>query len=357
MKRCYWITWFILSLAMTLAAGGCRGDRKSTGPLVSTVAGSATSMGFADGIGAAAQFGFSPGITTDGVNFYVADAGNNTIRKIDVATRKVITVAGTAGVVGAADGKGTSALFNSPAGITTDGTDLYVADSNNFTIRKIVIASGEVSTIAGKAGQNGLVDGIGDAARFSVPQGITTDGASLYVADSRNNTIRKIVPSTGEVTTVAGSAAVGSSDGIGAAAGFFSPSGITTDGTSLYVADCGNSTIRKIVLSSGRVTTLAGTAEVTGAVDGAGTAALFNWPHDLTNDGTSLYVSDTLNATIRKIVISSGEVATLAGSAGPTETIDGEAAVARFRFPWGITMSGPNLYVTDAGAIREISRF
>ncbi|MEN6320944.1 MAG: hypothetical protein ABFD82_19590 [Syntrophaceae bacterium] len=218
---------------------------------VSTLAGSAlSSYGSADGTGSAASFYIPQGITTDGNNLYVTDTGNNTIRKIVIATGVVTTLAGSAGVSGSADGTGLAARFYNPSGIATDGTNLYVADTGNNTIRKIVIATGVVTTIAGSAGSYGLDNGTGSAARFNNPYGITTDGTNLYVVDTSNNTIRKIVITTGVVTTIAGSAGCngfyGFYDGTGSAARFYNPHGIITDGTNLYVADTDDNTIRMI---------------------------------------------------------------------------------------------------------------
>ena len=157
------------------------------------------------------------------------------------------TLAGTAGISGSADGSGVSAEFNDPNSVTTDGKNLYVADSGNHTIRKIVISNGEVTTLAGTAGSSGSTDNTGTSARFNDPNGITTDGTNLYVADTNSSTIRQIVIATGAVTTVAGVPLVqGSADGSAKVATFNLPFGITTVGTDLYVADTGNNTIRKI---------------------------------------------------------------------------------------------------------------
>jgi len=162
--------------------------------------------------------------------------------------------------------------------------------------------SGATSTLAGAAGYSGATDGTGTAARFYDPYGITTDGTYLYVADSGNNTIRKVSISSGAVTTLAGTAGYsGYADGTGTAARFYDPYGITTDDTYLYVTDSGNNTIRKIEISSGTVTTLAGTAGSSGSTDGTGTAARFNNPCGITTDGTYLYVTDSGNNTIRTI--------------------------------------------------------
>jgi sugar lactone lactonase YvrE len=319
--------------------------------LVSTLAGLAPRSGSSDGIGVAASFNLPCGITTDGTNLYIADTDNHTIRKIVISTREVTTLAGMAGAAGtggSADGIGKAASFHAPKGITTDGPNLYIVDSLNHTIRKIAISTGEVTTLAGTAGAIGFADGVGPAASFHTPFGITTDGTNLYLTDGDNHTIRKIVISTRTVSTLAGTGQRGSIDAIGTGASFYSPRAITTDGTNLYIADTHNHTIRKIVISTGEVTTLAGAAGRMGSNDGIGVAASFNLPDGITTDGTNLYVADSYNNTIREIVISTGEVTTLAGAAGRMGSNDGIGVAALFQYPCGITSDGTNLYVVDS---------
>jgi DNA-binding beta-propeller fold protein YncE len=131
-----------------------------------------------------------------------------------------------------------------------DGENIYVADTNNYTIRRIEITSGLVTTIAVMVGTPGIRDGVGEMARFDYPWDITSDGTNLDVTDSTNHTIRKIVIPTGEVTTYAGAAGrTGKRDGMGTKARFFYPYGITTNGTYLYVVDRANGTIREIMIS------------------------------------------------------------------------------------------------------------
>jgi sugar lactone lactonase YvrE len=338
--------------------GGAReGSPLNLAATVSTMAGTAQESGSTDGTGTAARFDYPSSITTDGTNLYVADTLNNTIRQIVISTGVVTTLAGTAGSTGSRDGTGTAALFYNPFGITTDGTNLYVADTNNNTIRKIIISTGVVTTLAGTAGSTGSKDGTGTAALFYNPFGITTDGTNLYVADASNNAIRQIVISTGVVTTIAGTAGVsGHTDGYGTVALFNFPSGITTDGTSLYIADTNNNTIRIFVIATGVVVTLAGTAGVTGYADGTWTAASFDSPNGITTDGTNLYVADTNNNTIRKVVISTGAVTTLAGTAETAGYTDGTGTAAYFSGPRGITTDGTKLYVADSNndTIRDI---
>jgi DNA-binding beta-propeller fold protein YncE len=328
--------------------------------VVTTFAGSATG-GHADGTGTAASFASPTGITidSDGTNLYVTDTGNSTIRKIVIATRAVSTIAGSSSNQGSYDGTGTAASFLFPESITTDGTSLYVADSSNNKIRKIVISSGVVSTLAG-SGASGSADGTGTVATFNYPEGITADstGANLYVGDSSSNKIRKIVITTGVVSTFAGSTSSTKTDGTGLAARFNSPSGIVSDGTNLYVADKYNNAIRKIVIATGVVTTLAGST-TSGSVDGTGTAARFDSPWGITIDSThtNLYVVDEGNDMIRKIVIATGAVTTLAGSTTGGNA-DGTGTAASFSSPTGIVIdpAGTNLYVTDSNncTIRKI---
>jgi hypothetical protein len=335
--------------------GSIQGVELSLSTAVTTVAGTGSS-GSANGTGTSASFNQPSGITTDGTNLYVADSMNNLIRKIVISTGVVTTVAGT-GSNGSADNTtGTSASFNYPSGITTDGTNLYVADSNNHLIRKIVISTGVVTTVAGVAGSTGSADNTtGTSASFYYPSGITTDGTNLYVAETSNHLIRKIVISTGAVTTLAGTGSRGSANGTGTSASFNQPSGITTDGINLYVPDYDNHLIRKIVISTGVVTTLAGTGS-SGSANGTGTSASFNIPYGITTDGTNLYVTETSNHLIRKIVISTGVVTTVAGTVPSSGSANGTGTSASFNQPSGITTDGINLYVADLGnhLIRQI---
>jgi hypothetical protein len=152
-----------------------------------------------------------------------------------------------------------SGTFNNPSGIYTDGTYVYVADTGSNTIQYVVISTGSYAILAGStSGTAGFTNGTGTAALFNAPSSITSDGTNLYVADKGNNVIRKIVISTGVVTTFAGSTsgAFGFTNGTGTAALFNAPSGIASDGTNLYVSDTGNNSIRKIVISTIAVTTL-----------------------------------------------------------------------------------------------------
>jgi hypothetical protein len=168
--------------------------------VVSTIAGLAGARGSADGSGGSARFFAPEGIAIDSSgNLYVADTDNHTIRRI-TATGVVSTLAGLAGASGSSDGVDSSARFFYPADVTVDGAgNLYVIDTDNHTLRKIT-TSGVVSTVAGQAGASGSADGAGNSARFFYPTGIAADvSGNLYVADTNNQTIRKAMPESGPV--------------------------------------------------------------------------------------------------------------------------------------------------------------
>jgi sugar lactone lactonase YvrE len=319
---------------------------------VSTLAGQALSSGGGDGVGSAARFNYLSAVAVDNAgNVYVADTDNHTIRKIVASTGAVTTFAGAAGVSGSADGVGSAARFNNPSGVAVDGEGIvYVADTMNHTLRRVT-PLGIVTTLAGSPGIVGSVDGTGSDARFQGPQGLAIDdGGNLYVADTNNHTVRKVVPSTGVVTTVAGLAGnSGSADGQGGLARFDFPSGMAVDGAgNLFVADMENYTIRQI-LPSGLVSTVAGLAGASGGADGTGSTARFDSPSGVALDlSGNLYVADTDNHTIRKVVPSAGTVTTLAGLAGAAGSSDGLGSAVRFFSPTGIAADNSgNLYIAD----------
>ena len=285
---------------------------------VSAVAGSSGSSGWADGTGSAARFAGPNGmVLLANGNLVVVDTANSTLRTVTPAG-VVSTLAGMAGTRGNVDGIGTAASFSSPAAVArTSSGVLFVADSMNHTVRKVT-SDGAVTTFAGGAGVSGSVDGTGDAARFNLPSGIAVDAnGNVFVADTTNNLIRKITPA-GDVTTLAGTVGIaGFDDGVGSGALFNRPEGLAIGaGGNLYVADTGNSVIRK-VSAGGAVSTFAGLPTVSGLEDGVGTFALLNQPRSLALDSAgNLFVADTGNAAIRKID-PGGNVTTVALSAAP----------------------------------------
>ena len=158
-------------------------------------------------MGNAARFQFLADVAVDGAGLlYVADRGNHTIRKVVLSTGAVTTLAGTPGMPGSANGTGNAAQFAYPVGVALDGTgSLYVADTYNHAIRQVVLSTGVVTTFAGTIGVSGSTDGIGVAAKFNKPLGVAFDGVgNLYVTDTENHTIRKIALANAGVTTIAG---------------------------------------------------------------------------------------------------------------------------------------------------------
>ncbi len=339
-----------LSLCLLgLMLGGCCKNNQTAS--CDNAGSSNTSAGSSDGSGNSVRFNQPTGIAVDaGGNLFVSDTGNNTIRKI-TAAGVATTVAGSAGNAGSTDGAALSALFNQPGGIAVDSAgNLYVADTRNNTIRKVSPA-GIVSTLAGSAGQSGQADGIAGNARFNQPWGVVLDPAgNLYVADTGNDTVRKVSPA-GQVTTLAGApGSAGSQDGAGSNAQFNLPQGIAIDSAAnLYVTDTSNNTIRKLT-QAGVVSTLAGTAGSSGSSDGSGQRASFSQPNGIVVDSSgNIRVADSGNQLIRS-VSASGVVSTLAGAADNAGATDGGGDKARFSLPKGIASdTANNMYIADTG--------
>jgi sugar lactone lactonase YvrE len=317
-----------------------------------TLAGLTGASATTDGTGSAARFESPAGVAVDSAgNVYVADNAAFNIRKITPAA-VTTTLAGLANFSGSTDGTGSAARFWLPVGVAVDAgspANVYVADTNNQTIRKVT-AAGVVTTVAGQVGVNGSADGTGSAAQFFDPFGVAVDAAgNVYVADFTNRTIRKITPS-GAVSTLAGLAGnAGSGDGTGSAARFGSPAAITVDAAgNLYVTDAFYSTIRKVT-PGGVVTTLVGSPGLTGSTDGVGVNARFKNPKAIAVDNTgNLFVADTGNNTIRKVT-QAGVVTTIAGVPGTEGSTDGSGSMALFKSPAGIAVdSGGTIYVGDS---------
>ena len=367
--------------------------------VVSTIAGSIT-LGHRDGTdGLAARFNRPEGVAVDAAgNVYVADRGNNRIRKLAPNAEKtsytVSTIAGD-GTAGHRDGPGiepdpdtdpdtdTGAQFNQPTGVAVDSSgNLYVADRSNHRIRKLTKSeSGGNVTYAVSA-----IPGDGTTAQFNKPTGVAVDAAgNVYVADTENHRIRKLTKSesggnvTYTVDTIAGSDQgsiyYGTADGQGTSARFYKPRGMAVDAAgNVYVADRGNNRIRKLTKSESggivtyTVDTIAGSS-TPGHRDGRGTSAQFKNPYGVAVDAAgNLYVADTENRRIRMLTKSgSGESAryTVSTIAGPVSTVcntgrtknecpsgyvDSTGSAARFSLVYDVATdsAGKNLYVADA---------
>lgn len=267
--------------------------------MVSTFAGSGL-PGAIDGTGDVASFNNPIGITIDASNnIFITDFGNNLIRKITQAG--VVSTWAGSGAIGFDDGIGTLATFNGPDGITVDHSgNVFVSDNHNI-IRKIT-PDREVTTFAGNVHSGpGFADGVGIDANFRLPEGLAVDASNnIYVADCGNNMVRKITPDR-VVTTLAGQLTAGFTNGQGLMAGFNIPLGVAADAAgNVYVTDNGNNVVRKIT-PSGEVTTLAGSGAI-GTNDGKNSQATFSDLHGIAVDASGIvYVGDEQNNKIRRI--------------------------------------------------------
>jgi streptogramin lyase len=373
--------------------------------LVTTLTGASAKRGFIEGALSDATFSQPDGIAVDPFGgMYIVDKGNRAIRIINRKRNYVVAMLGYSADI---DGPQALASISHPIGLGIDETGIYVTTDHG--IRKIG-RDAVVSTVAGQD-SNGHTDGIGKAASFSMPSGVTADKlgnlyladdglirkinpkgtvttlagrvkrygfadgvgrnalfndlmelakdklGNIYVTDRGNNVIRKI-SANGVVTTLAGlpgQEGIGYADGVGRSARFDGVNGIAVDGTGdVYVSDTGNQVIRKIN-PYGKVTTIAGTVKKKGNIDGIGRRAHFNQPAEMISDTVgNLYVVDSVES-IRKID-RAGIVTTLAGKTGEKGNIDGNGREARFSQIGGMTADiAGNLYVIDDDMIRKIS--
>lgn len=343
------------------------------------LAGMAGGSGSVDGVGTAARFNLSGGdaglvANAAGTHVYIADRGNATIRRLDVATDTVTTIAGVAGVGGADNSPShpgdPPATFSSPWGLAVDAAEqhLYVSDFGSSTIRAIdlTMSPPRVTTIAGTAFQPGFADAAhGPDARFNAVLGLALDEKRglLYVADYNNCRVRAVAISGGATTTLAGNGNNASVDSNPGPAQVANPIGVAIDDAAVYFAEAAG-TVRKIVLSSSTLTTLAGTAGTFGNGDGTGSAALFGRPNGLGSIGTAasgaLVLGDPNNGNVRLIMKATGVVTTLAGSTTTPPAsgyADGTGSSARFNGASGIAIAGSDAYVVDTNnaCIRRVA--
>lgn len=335
--------------------------------VISTIAGNG-SAGYSgdNGPATSASLSYPVGVALDRENnIFIVDGNNNCVRKVDATTGVITTVVGngTAGYSGD-NGPATLAQLNGPGGVAIDSTgNIFIADTSNHRIRKVDVLTGVITTVAGN-GDNGYgVDprdsGPATSARLSYPQGVAADpSGNIYIADSNNNRIRKIDAATGVMTTVAGNGTFGYSGDNGAAvlAALYSPSGITVDsGGDIYIADSFNNRIRKVTASTGIITTIAG-AGISGYTgdNGPATSASLAYPRGVVEDAEgNILIVDTNNSRIRRIDATTGVISTIAGVSvgsygGAYAGDDGPAAFALFSGPESVAVDTVgNIIIAD----------
>lgn len=331
------------------------------GQNIITVAGTGTAGYNGDGIPATtAQFNGVQGLALDGAgNIYAADIAGNRIRKITIATGLITTVAGTGTAGYNGDGiLATAAQINIPSALAFDGNgDLYFTDRSNSRIRKITTSTGIITTVAGTGapGYNG--DGIAaTTAQLNNPNEVSFDGSgNLYIADWFNNRVRKIDAVTGIISTIAGTGTAGyNGDGIPAtAAQINGPCGIIFDKAgNTYIAEYGGARVRKINISTGLITTIAGTGTFGYNGDGilATTAQLSGCAYIKFDIAENMFIGEGSNQRVREIIKSTGLISTIAGTGTSGYNGDGiPATSAQLNYPFYILFDQPEctMYIAD----------
>jgi len=287
-------------------------------------------------------------------DLYIADTGNDVIRKVNVLTGVISTVAGTGSSGYAGDGgQATAAKLRAPEDvfIAADG-DLYIADTGNHAVRKVSAATGVITTVAGSgpAGSSGD-GGPATSAKLHSPSGIAVAAnGNLYFGDTANDKIRMVTAATGIITTFAGTGTAGylGDGGAATSARLRSPEGVALAANGdLYIADTGNHAIRRVSAATGNISTYAGTGTAGFLGDGgAATSARLSSPQEISfNSAGDLFIADSGNNRIRRVQAASGTITTIAGTGTAGGTGDGgPATTARLNSPRGVTVSSTGAY-------------
>ena len=336
---------------------------------IATIAGDGQWLYTGDGGPATSAPIFLPsGVAVDPAgNLYIADSGNNRIRFVSASSGIITTIAGTGSPSSNGDGGvAINAGVSDPGALLLDGAgDLYIADSSNHAIRKLSHVTGLLTTVAGQLNQQGYSGDNGPAtsATLNTPEGLALDpSGNLYIADTKNHVIRKVDLSTGLISTYAGTAAPGYSGdgGLALAAQLNGPWGLATDPLgNLFVADLNNNRVRRVT-TAGVITTVVGTGTTDVAADGlSGPATSINNPAAVVVDvGGNLYVADSGHNTVRKVNAVTGLTTTVAGTTSPTFMGDkGPATSAGLYGPYALALDQQgNLYIADIfhHRIREV---
>ena len=337
-----------------------------------TVAGNGTAGYSGDGAAANQASLYAPaGIAIDlAGNIYIADRANNRIRKVASGSGIISTLAGN-GTVGYSGDGGLANLakLNNPSGVAVDASgNIYIADAGNNCIRKVMVNSGIINTIAGTgiAGFGGD-NNFATTAQLSNPTGVATDSyGNIYIADNLNNRIRKIAASNQVITTIAGGGICTSGgfcgdSALATSAALYKPMAVTVDASgNIYIADTGNNRIRLVAANTGIIYTIVGTGLIGFSGDGGqATSAYLHNPYGVAVDNVgNLYVADNLNNRIREVEVGIEIISTVAGSGVGSYSGDGWIpAAAEIQNPYGIALdANGNIYVADCNNQR-VRRF
>ncbi|MCY2990866.1 MAG: dockerin type I domain-containing protein [Planctomycetota bacterium] len=313
--------------------------------VITTVAGDETQGYSGDGGPAtAASLNFPEAVALDSAgNLFIADSNNGSIREVKRDTGVITTVA---------------YLWNASSVTVDSAGNLFIPDSANNCIREVDHATGAITIVAGNGSGGYSGDGgLAAAASFSGPSGVTLDSiGNLFIADSGNNRIREVDQATGVITTVAGDGTVGD-DKPATAASLNGPSGVAVDSAeNLFIADTMNSSIRDVDHATGVITTVAGNRTFGYSGDGGpAIAASLNWPKGVAVDSAgNVFIADTTNGRIREVDHDTGMIITVAGSGTSGYSGDGgPATAASLDMPWGVAVdSSGNIFIAEQGANR-----
>ena len=352
-------------LSLSCGCGIAAAQAITRTPAINTIAGNGTAgFGGDGGLASSAELNGPSGVAVDsGDNLYIADPGNNRIRKVAAGSGVITTIAGNGSAGYSGDnGPAAGAELNLPGGVAIDSAgSVYIADGGNNVIRRID-TSGTITTVAGNnaegySGDNGLATN----ATLYGPAGVAVGGGNLYIADTNNNRIR-MVNSVGTITTIAGDGTAGytGDNGPATSATLNKPAAVLVGSTgNVYIADTGNNVIRMIT-TTGTISTIAGTGAAGYSGDGgAATSARLGGPYGLNADSAGdLYIADSMNNVIR-MVTTAGIISTIAGNGTNGYSGDGaEATGAALSNPQSVALdSQGNVYISDRNnnRVREVN--
>jgi len=344
-----------------VAVGGVYGQITLPPPgIINTVAGDGTGGYSGDGgLATRAEISDPFGVAVDSAgNIYIADYLNHRIRKVSASTGDISTVAGN-GTEGSSGygGPATSAELYWPTGVAVDSADnIYIADEGNDWISKVTASTGIITVVAGTGALGYSGDGgLATSAKLNEPSGVALDGsANIYLADKGNNRIRRVTVSTGIITTVAGDGVAGYSGdgGLATSAELNAPWGVAvTGGGDIFIADYLNYRVRKVTKSTSIITTFAGDGVLGYSGDGgAATSAELGEPTGVAVGGGNVYIADYYNNRVRVVNESTGIITTAAGDGIKGYAGDGGVATgAELDWPWGVAVDiSANLYIADS---------